>query len=196
MNLVLSGVADNGRRYSAVAIGLHWLIAAAIAAQIGVGWYMGELGRTPLHRAVEGFHISLGLTVLVLTLARLAWRLTHVPPTMPSELPRFERQAARGVHVLFYMLMLALPLSGWIMESFGTRPIPFWGLSWPHFPALAALTSGADTRALKETIEEIHGSPLVWAMIALVVLHIVGALKHQFDGRPVLWRMVPWMRRP
>ncbi len=182
-------------RYTAVAMVLHWLIALAIVTQIGIGWYMGELGRTPLHRTVEGYHISLGLTVLILTVVRLAWRLGHPQPVAP-DMPALERRLAKGVHILFYVLMFALPISGWVMESFGKRPIPFWGLSFTHFPAMSALTAGADPRALKETIEGVHGSPLVWAMIALIVLHVAGALKHQFDGRAVLWRMAPWMKRP
>jgi len=183
-------------RYTAVAMGLHWLIALAIITQIGIGWYMGELGRTPLHRTVEGYHISLGLTILLLTVARLAWRLTHPRPLTSVQLPVLERRLAHGVHILFYVLMFALPLSGWMMESFGSRPIPFWGASWPHFPAMDVLTAGADKRALKETIEGVHGSPMVWTMIALIVLHVAGALKHQFDGHAVLWRMAPWMKRP
>jgi len=187
---------DDGRRYSTVAILLHWTIAAAIVGQIGLGWWMGTLGRTPMHRTAEGIHISIGLTILVLTVARLVWRLVNPPPPTPAGLPVLERRAAHLVHVLFYVLLFALPLSGWVMESFGTRPIPFWGLSWPHFPGLAAMTKGMNTRDLKETIEQLHGSPLVWSMIALIVLHVAGAVKHQFDGHPVLWRMAGWIKRP
>ena len=71
-----------------------------------------------------------------------------------------------------------------------------WRCGATSLEAAPALTAGADPRALKETIEGIHGSPLVWSMIALIVLHVAGALKHQFDGHPVLWRMAPWMKRP
>lgn len=190
----MESLAQQGR-YTAFAVLLHWIIAAAIVTQIGLGWYMGDLGRTPLHSTMEGLHISLGLTVLVLTAVRVIWRLMHPPPALPAGIPALERHAAHGVHVLFYVLLFALPLSGWIMESFGPRPIPFWGLSWPHFPGLTNMTAGVDTRALKKTIEEIHGSPMVWTMIGLIVLHVAGALKHQFDGRPVIWRMAPWAKR-
>lgn len=178
-----------GGRYSTVAMLLHWIIAAAIIAQIGLGWWMGELGRTPLHRTVEEIHISLGLTVLLLTVARLGWRLTHRPPPVSDTFPKLDHRAAQLVHVLFYVLMFALPLSGWMMESFGTRPVPFWGLAWPHFPGMPAMVQGMNPRDLKETIEGIHGSPMVWSMIALIVLHVAGAVKHQFDGHPILWRM-------
>jgi cytochrome b561 len=187
---------DPAARYSRVAMTLHWAIALAIVVQIGMGWYMGTLGRAPLHRTLEGVHISLGLTVLILTVVRLAWGLTHTHPRLPADMPAIERRLAGAIHVLFYVLLFALPLSGWVMESFGSRPIPFWGLAWPHFPMMAQITAGADPRALKETIEEIHGSPMVWTMIALIALHVAGAIKHQFDGRPILWRMAGWMKRP
>lgn len=183
-------------RYSAVSMALHWLIAAAIVVQIAMGWWMGTLGRTPIHRTVEGVHISLGLTVLLLTVLRLAWGLTHHHPRLPQSMPALDRRLAGIVHPLFYVLLFALPLTGWVMESVGKRPIPFWGLAWPHFPALAQLTGGGDLRALKEGFEKIHGTPLVWAMIALLVLHVAGAIKHQFDGHPILWRMAGWMKRP
>lgn len=183
-------------RYTVVAMALHWIIAAAIVTQVGLGWWMGELGRTPLHRSVEGVHISLGLTVLLLTIARLAWGLTHPHPRLPENMPALDRRLAGIVHPLFYVLLFALPLTGWVMESFGSRPIPFWGLAWPHFPALAQVTAGADPRALKEGLEKIHGTPLAWSMIVLVALHVAGALKHQFDGHPILWRMAGWLKRP
>lgn len=184
-------------RYSRGAIALHWIIAAAIILQIGIGWYMGTLEHTPWARTVEGVHISLGLTVLILSVIRVVWRLTHVPPPLPAGISTLERSTAGVTIVLFYVLMFALPVSGWIMESFGPRPIPFWGLSWPHFPGIEAMAKGMiDPRAAKETIEEIHGSPMVWAMLALIFLHVAGALKHQFEGRPILWRMAGWLKQP
>lgn len=176
-------------RYSTGAIVLHWVIAAAIIVQIGMGWWMEELDGAPLHRTVEQAHISLGLTVLLLTIARLAWRLSHRPPPLSADFPKLDHRAANVVHVLFYVLMFALPLSGWMMESFGPRPVPFWGLEWPHFPGMPAMVQEMNPRELKEAIEDIHGSPMVWSMIALIVLHVAGALKHQFDGHPILWRM-------
>ena len=184
-------------RYSAVAIGLHWTIALAIAAQIGVGWYMGSLeDHSPAQRSLEAIHISSGLTILLLTLARVAWALFRRPPPPIASLAPWERHLAKAVHDLFYVMLFALPLSGWVMESIGRRPIPFWGASWPHFPGLAAALAGHDAPAFKDTLEGVHGSLLVWTMVALVGLHVLGALKHQFDGSPVLWRMLPLLKRP
>ncbi len=184
------------RRYGRVAQALHWTIAAAIVLQIGLGWYMGSVEDRPRARLLEGYHISIGITVLLLTLARIVWSLTHPRPDLPEGMPKWERGLAHAVHALFYGLLLALPLSGWIMESVGSRPIHVWGLVWPHFPGLGALLAGHDKALFKDRLEAFHGSPLVWSMIGLVALHVAGALKHQFDGHPVLWRMVPGLKRP
>lgn len=183
------------RRYSAVAITLHWIIAISIGVQIGLGWYMGSL-KGPAEKKIEVIHISIGLTVLLLTLARVAWWMYRRPPPMVAALAPWERRLAKAVHALFYLMLFALPLSGWVMESIGRKPIPFWGRSWPHFPGLQAALAGHDARMIKDTLEWTHGTPLAWAMIALVCLHVLGALKHQFDGSPVLWRMIPILKRP
>jgi cytochrome b561 len=187
---------DNSR-YSTVAIGLHWLIVLAIFIQVGGGWYMGELERSAFKSQIEGLHISAGLTILVLTLARIAWALGHKRPPLPSTISTLQRNLATIVQLLFYVLLLAIPLTGWFMESMGTRPVPFFGLEWPHFPGVDSILAGVtNRRPVKEAIETVHGSRLVWLMIALLILHVVGALKHQFDGSPILWRMAPWMKRP
>ncbi len=183
------------RRYSGVAMALHGLIALGIVAQIGLGWYMGTL-EGKAGKAVEAIHIPLGLTVLMLTVLRLAWRLIHRPPAMPAGLKSWEKHMAEAVHVLFYGLMLAIPLTGWFMESIGPRPLPFWaGTAFPHFPGVSAIIAGQNKREIKDTLEFVHGTPLVWATIALVALHVVGAIKHQFDGNPVLYRMIPFFKR-
>ena len=96
-------------RYSAVAIGLHWTIALAIAAQIGVGWYMGSLeDHSPAQRSLEAIHISSGLTILLLTLARVAWALFRRPPPPIASLAPWERHLAKAVHDLFYVMLFAL----------------------------------------------------------------------------------------
>ena len=176
---------------------LHWIIAATILLQIALGWFMASQTDRAVKKQFEAIHISLGLTVLILTVARIVWTLTYPRPTMPSGLKRWEKVLSHTVNGLFYVLMLALPLTGWFMESVGKHPIPFWFSSWPHFPGIGQILAGvADRGAVKDTIERIHGSPLVWIMIVLIGLHVAGAIKHQFDGDPVLWRMAPWMKRP
>jgi cytochrome b561 len=181
------------RSYKASAVALHWLIAAGIIFQIGWGWYMGTFDRTPAHDGAEQLHISVGLTILLLTFLRVAIRIFHAPPRLPDTMPGWEAMLSGVVHVLFYVLMLAIPLSGWLMESLGPRPIPFWGASWPHFPGIAVPAD--QRRAVHGLLETIHGSVLVWTMLGLLALHVLGAVKHQFDGHPVLWRMLPFLRK-
>jgi cytochrome b561 len=195
MNLDASIAAAPARRYASAAILLHWLIAALIIGQIGLGWYFADLSG-PAKRSLENIHISVGLTILLLTVLRVALRLLYRPPSGPPTLASWERRLAATAHVLFYVLLVAIPLTGWAMESVGPRPLPFWGLDWPHLPGLELLLQGRDRREVKEVLEQVHGSPLVWAMISLVGLHVLGALKHQFDGSPVLWRMLPFLKAP
>ena len=185
--------------YTAVAKALHWLIALAIVGQILLAWYMGSLAdHSPARDAIMPFHISIGLTILLLSLTRLAWRLTHKPPPLPAGLPLWERTLARISHVLFYILMLGIPVLGWLLVSTHTHgsAFGFWGAHvWPSLPGTANLSKAA-AHQIGETVEPIHGGLLIWAMIAVWALHVAGALKHQFDGNPVLYRMVPFLKPP
>jgi cytochrome b561 len=112
---------SNEQRYTAVAIVLHWAIAAAILANLLIGWWMkSAIGETPTQaRAIAAFqlHKSIGLTVLLLTALRLVWRFTHKPPPLPAGMARWERFATRGTHWAFYILMVLVPLSGWTYAS-------------------------------------------------------------------------------
>ena len=167
-------------RYSTVAIILHWLIALALAFQIAVGFSMpdDERGFTLFQ-----LHKSVGVTILVLTLVRLAWRLTHRPPTAVER--GFQGFLAKAVHTLLYAFMIGAPLTGWAMVSTDATGIPtllYGTIPWPHLPL---------PHALNEPLEETH-ELLAWIGLALFVLHVAGALRHQFllkDG--LLRRMGP-----
>jgi cytochrome b561 len=178
-------------RYGAVSMWLHWTIAILILAQIGLGWVMNEVlpDHSPAQAQVEAVHISLGLTILLLVLVRIGVRLTHPAPPLPSDMPAWERILARGSHVLFYLLLLAMPLTGWALVSLGSRPIAFWGLPWPHMPGIGALLGSPAPRPVRQELAHIHVFILIWVVLLNLGLHIAGALKHQFDGHPVLWRM-------
>jgi cytochrome b561 len=184
------------RRYNGAAIWLHWIIALAIVIQIGLGWYMNEVlpDHSPAQAKVEAIHISLGLTILLLVLARIAIRLFHRPPALPQG-PAWERLLARASHLLFYLLMLALPLSGWALVSMGKHPISFWGLPWPHLPGVGVLFGSPAPRPVRHQLSHIHVSILIWIIVLNLALHIAGAIKHQFDGRPVLFSMNPFRSR-
>jgi cytochrome b561 len=184
-------------RYTSVAIALHWALAFLILLQIVLGWWMNDwvVDHSPIQRAIEGVHISVGLTVLLLVLVRIAWRLTHRPPPLPAGIPAWERTLAGSGHALFYILMLALPLTGWAMVSMHAGGgISFWGLPWPKLPGMIA-AGGANPKPLRGALQFVHTDLLVWIVLLNLALHIAGALKHQFDGRPVLLRMWPRIGR-
>ena len=182
-------------RYDNVAMTLHWLIAAAVIANIALGLYMGDLPRSdPMKFEIVQLHKSIGLTVLVLTLMRIAWRFMHPWIALPVEMPPLLRTAARVTHVLLYVLLLILPLSGWLMVSSSPKGLPtmYFGLfQWPHVWFLADMTRESK-KAIVGTFAETHEF-LAWSMIVLASLHILGALYHQFVRRDgVLKRMLPF----
>ncbi len=196
MSEIAAGAAT--RRYAPAAIVLHWIIAVLILSQIGLGWYMANLpDDSPAQDGFEArVHIPLGLTILVLSVARLVVRLANPPPPINPRLAGWEKALAGFSHVAFNGLILALPLAGWALKSFGPGPISFWGLfNWPHLPVFGAL-SRAVGMPLYGALETAHGSIMVWTLLALLALHVAGALKHQFDGAPVLWRMLPFLKKP
>lgn len=184
-------------RYTAVAIILHWLIAIMLAGQIFGGWLAADEG-TPRAQAFQLFqlHKSFGLTILALSLARLGWRLGHRPPPMPEAMAGWERAAARGVHVLFYILIIAMPLSGWALISSAPYTVTtmYFGLfEVPLLPVFSDVMRGKETH---EALESAH-SALVWLTIGLLVLHVGAALKHHFVNRDgVLSRMLPFLKAP
>jgi len=188
--------AGQQRRYSGAAMALHWAIALLILAQIGLGWWMNEVvpDHTPIQEQLEGLHISLGLTTMLLIAVRIAVRLVQKQPPLSTDLAAWERLLAVAGHLLFYLLMIALPLTGWIMISARADPISFWGLAWPRLPGLEFLAAH-DQRPLRHALQNIHTNLLIWVVLANLALHVAGALKHQFGGHPVLWRMSPFGRR-
>ncbi len=185
------------RRYATVAIALHWIIAALLAVQLALGWTMNEVlaDHTPPQRLAEAVHISLGLTILLLVVIRIVVRLAVRPPPLPAGMPTWERRLAHAVHLIFYALMLIIPLTGWALVSLGSRPVLFWGLPWPHLPAIHAVLGDTVSRANRQSLKHIHVYVLIWIFAVNWLLHVAGAVKHQVDGHPVLWRMT-WLAPP
>jgi cytochrome b561 len=186
-------LAPRVKRYGAVSMTLHWIIAGLILTQIGLGWWMNEYlpDHSPAQARIETLHISLGLTTMLFIIARIAVRITHRAPPLPAEMAGWERMLAHAGHFLFYLLMIALPLTGWAMVSLRAPAIHFWGFDWPKLPGLEFL-AGADKRPLRHLLQRTHTSFLIWIILANLALHVAGALKHQFDGHPVAWRMLPF----
>ncbi len=163
-------------RYTRVAAWLHWLIAALILITIPLILFGGS-GKTALHDTATNAHKLVGITILLLTVARILWRLTHRPPALPETMTRTLRTAAKAVHILFYILLLAMPLSGWWMTSaFPKRhPIEAGLFDIPFLPVPVNIASAGGAHEVHEI-----GA---WLMIALVILHIAAAFKHQFINR-------------
>ncbi len=181
-------------RYGTVAITLHWLIAAAILFMFWLGPYMANLSETdPWQFPLFQLHKSIGLTILVLTLARLAWRLMNPVPALPDRMPAWERFAARAVHYVLYALMIVTPVFGWATVSAAPIAVPtvWFGLfEWPHMSFLADLPR-AQRGAYEEPLAITHAI-LAFSMMGLVLLHVAAALKHQFRDRDdVLKHMLP-----
>jgi cytochrome b561 len=174
-------------RYSRVAIWLHWIIALLIVVNLLLGFYHEDFDK-PVRAAMMNVHKATGLTILVLTLARIAWRLGHRPPPFDPVMKRWEVGLARAVHWLFYALLIALPLSGWLVVSTSGRVTSWFGL----FDVAPLPVSRSED--LHELMEEVH-EYLAYSMLALLALHVGGAIKHHFEGhRHLIGRMAPWAR--
>jgi cytochrome b561 len=137
-----------------------------------------------------GNHKALGITILALTIGRLLWRWTHPVPPLPSDLARWEAILARTVHIIFYVLLIGLPLGGWTANSLAGREIDMFGLfTIPRLPL------GTNEEAAK-SIFGLHatgGSIFIY----LIALHILGALKHTFfDKNGGIFRMLPFGKVP
>lgn len=172
-------------RYSAVAIALHWAIAAGIIGMILLGWNMDD------NESLFQLHKSIGITILLLTLARIIWRLINPVPPLPHEMKGWEKTLSHGVHVAFYALMLLMPLTGWLVVSTAYHfdiPTVLYGLvSWPDMPGVGFLSN----ETAHGVIANVH-SKLAWVALGLLALHVAGAVKHEFSAEEgVLKRMIP-----
>jgi cytochrome b561 len=183
--------------YSAVAITLHWLIALGILTNIALAWWFGTLKGAEAIPPIQ-LHKSIGITVLLLTLIRIGWRLTHAAPALPDTMRPWEKWAANGTHFVLYLLMLGLPLSGWAMVSASplikVHPTVLYGIvHWPAFPLLPTDSDQLhDTHKLLDKTHELLG----WIAYATITLHVAAALKHHLIERDdVLSRMIPFLRR-
>lgn len=138
-------------------------------------------------------HKSIGITVLVLMVARLLWRLMNPPPPLPNDMKPTEKLASHWVHIGLYVLLFALPVSGWIMVSvspFAIATVLFGTVGWPHIAGLPELA--LETRqSIYPSMKNIH-EIMSWALIGLFALHVIGAIKHELSNdEGVLKRMIP-----
>lgn len=187
-------IRDLPSRYGAVAMTLHWIIAAAIIANIVIALVWDDLPRSdPGKVSLMFWHKSIGLSVLALSILRVVWRRMNPVPPPPQGLNRWIRVSGTFMHHLFYFLIVMIPLAGWMMVSSGAQGhgTSFYGLfDWPAFPVLSGLPRSA-AHPYHETFETVHVW-LAWAMIGLVPLHILAGLYHHVVKHDnVLLRMLP-----
>ncbi len=196
------GMATGGSlaRYSIGAIILHWLIAILIFLNIYQGLKMGSASGLAKFMTFQN-HKSVGITILVLSVLRLVWRLVNPPPPSAPGLAPWEKTLSHVTHWGFYVIMIGMPLTGWLAVSASPINLPtllyrIWGMPgipWPHLPVVPHLP--LDQKRIVESAAVAVHSKMAWAAYILIALHIAGALKHQFfDPHPVLYRMVPFLK--
>lgn len=165
-------------RYSATAVALHWLLALLILGSLAFGAYMTGLPVSPQRLKLYNWHKWAGITILALSMLRLAWRLTHRPPalgTIDAAMPPWQRRAYHATHGLMYALFFAVPLAGWAYSSMAGFPVVWFGvLPLPDFVPV--------DKEFAKVFKPVHAT-LAYSLLALVVLHVAAALKHQFIDR-------------
>lgn len=175
-------------RYTHTAITLHWLIALLVFAAFPLGLYMHDLPLSPYKLRLYSYHKWLGVCVMLFVVIRLLWRVTHRPPALPDSMRGWEKLVAESMHYLLYILLFAIPLSGWLMSSakgfqtvlFGVIPLPDL-LNKDKF--------------LGEFLQQVHES-FNWILLIMVCAHVAASLKHHFIERDdVLQRMLPLLGR-
>ncbi len=174
--------------YTKTAISLHWIIALGIAIVFSVGIYMHELPLSPHKLQIYSYHKWAGMIIFLLVLFRLSWRFFHSPPSLPETMKEWEQQIAHLVHFILYFLMLAIPLSGWLMSSAAGYPVVLFGMI--PLPDLVS-----KNKELADLFKAVHFF-LNMGLFLLVFLHIAAALKHHFIEKDnVLSQMLPFLKR-
>jgi cytochrome b561 len=175
-------------RYTTTAIALHWILGISISTIFCVGLYMADLPFSPQKLRLLNWHKWAGVSILLLSVVRLLWRITHRPPALPKDvtqaMPAWQHFAYSLTHTGLYVLFFAVPLIGWAYSSAAGFPIVLFGqIPLPDFVS--------PDKALAELIKPWHEIS-AWSMAALVALHVAGAIKHQLiDRDSLLRRMLP-----
>ena len=180
---------DSAATYALPAVAMHWLSALLIVAGFVLGLVMTDMpGLSPAKLRYFSWHKWIGLTVLLVLVVRVGWRIGHPPPALPAAIGRWQRRVANGVHLVLYGLLLAVPLSGLLYSQAAGVPVVYLGLV--DIPALVA----PDAQA-KVLLRSVHWV-LNYLLLGLVAAHVLAALKHQFIERNnLLARMLPFLAR-
>ena len=172
-------------KYSKMAVLMHWLVALLIISAFILGVIMGDIpGLTPTKLKYFSWHKWLGVTVLALVALRLLWRLGNKPPAYPDSMPAWQKSAAHTLHGLLYVLMFAVPVSGYFYSLAAGVPVVYLGV----LPLPVLIDPDPD---IKLILKDLHYA-LNMTLLSAFVLHVVAALTHQFiDKDGVLKRMLP-----
>ena len=176
--------------YTRTAIVLHWLIALMVLGQLSLGWWMIDIPKQPVGPRAWWFnvHKSIGLTIAMLVIVRILWRLTHPAPPLPDTLPSWQRLAAKVSHFALYACLVIMPTTGYLGSNFTKYPIVYFGHKLPHW--------GWDAPAAKELMSQIHYVTVI-VFMTLIAIHVLAAIKHLVVTRDgVFQRMWSWRRPP
>lgn len=190
---------DHGQRYSKVAAALHWAMAILIIANIliGLGFPDPLPGQKYSPKPLLPLHITIGMMLVILSFVRVGWRLTHQPPPHPPGMRKWEVTAASITHWAIYFMIVAMPLSGWLILSSHKRTTFLRGVAkepWPRVPFLNRLSESV-LHTWHENWVTVHVFLTEYLMVALLALHVGAVIKHHLiDRDPVLMRMIPWRR--
>ncbi len=179
---------SDSSHYTRTAKTLHWLMSLVIFSLLILGFYMSDLPLSPEKLKLYSWHKWAGVSLFLLAVIRLGWRITHTPPAMPVQMPQLQRKAAVGFHFILYLLMFIIPLSGWLMSSAkGYQTVWFGVLPLPDLIP--------KNKEVGDILQQLHEA-LNIVLIGIVVIHVVAALKHHFvDKDDVLKQMLPSKRQ-
>jgi cytochrome b561 len=175
---------DSPGRYTATAIGLHWVVAVLILGGAGLGMVTADLPFSPRQLQWISYHKWIGVTVFLLAVVRLLWRLRHPVPALPAAMPAWQQHFAQATHLLFYVLMLLIPVIGWMQSSALGVPVVYFGV----VPLPDLLNKNKELAELLRIVHRNFG----YGLLALIAVHTGAALKHHVTDRDdVLVRMLP-----
>jgi cytochrome b561 len=175
-----------GWRYSRTAIVLHWLLALLIALTTAIGWRMMLIKRQPGSEQLFDLHKSIGLIIAAFVVARVLWRLSHRPGPLPAG-PVWSARLAAIAHVLLYLFMVLLPITGYLGASYSKAGVRWFGLATPRWTL--------PDHDLAERFFTVHGV-LLWSFVVLVALHVLGGLKHLLLDKDRVFQRMWFARRP
>jgi cytochrome b561 len=183
---VLSVVASQDDRYTNTAILLHWTIAVFVIGMFGLGWWMIGLpkGEESVRAYYFNLHKSIGITVGLFVLIRVAWRLAHPAPAFPATLPNWQATAARSAHLGLYICMVLMPTSGFLSSSFSKYPVKYFGYALPKW--------AGESDVFKQLFSDIHYAGVI-VLMTLLTIHVLGALRHLLLDKGVMFRRM-WPR--